>query len=514
MHRPFIVLLAVLVCSVCLLAAAPVTAQTEQDTDSDTSSGSETDSTPPVTPGRTNAVSETGGEPDQDTDSDGSSGSDFEFGSYGRARVDFEEDGSPGRIPNVVAHGPRIFEPSYAELDFRYIIRADSGLDVSVLTTVALFEPFAHFTGDFGEARLGVRNLYAKIGNFVPELDGLSIWAGSRMFRGDDVYLLDWWPLDNLNTMGGGLTYEIGDFEARLHAGVNRLDDDFQFQRIQTDRSGFGTTDQVVLDRQRTIGSLRATYVWPELIGDVGGKVVGYGEYHGIPEGRRIPPNLLEDGSPPYPTDEISVDLPAESGYVLGAQLGLFEEETANHLNLFFRTASGLAAYGEFGIPYGLNTERSADGAREYVGALSANWENEWVGVLTGAYIRRFNDADRELDDPDDFIEGAASVRPLIFITDHFHQGFEFSYQRKYPFGVDPESGQQSVPELYQLSVMEIVSMGRGSYERPQIRLRYTAAFANDDAQDRFPAGDVRRPDDVEHIISIGAEWWFNSSTY
>ncbi|MGM0559233.1 MAG: carbohydrate porin, partial [Myxococcota bacterium] len=452
---------------------------------------------------------ETETENENETDTGG-----FEFGSYGRARVDFEEDGTPGRIPNVVAHGPRIFEPSYAELDFRYLIHSDSGLDVEVLTTVALFEPFAHFNGNFGDASLGVRNLYAKIGDFAPALEGLSVWAGSRMFRGDDVYLLDWWPLDNLNTMGGGVTYEIGDFEARAHAGVNRLDEDFQFQRVTTDRSGYGTSDVVVLDRQRTLGSLRAAYLFPEIAGDVGAKVVGYGEYHGIPAGQRIPPQLLEDGSPPYPTQDISEDLPAERGYVLGAQLGAFEAETHNHLNLFFRYASGLAAYGEFGIPYGLNMERSADGAQEIVGAMSSNWENRWVGVMTGAYIRRFTDADRQLDDVDDFVEGAVSVRPLVFITDHFHQGFEVSYQRKYPFGLDAESGQQSVPELVQLSVMEIISLDRGSYDRPQIRLRYTAAFANEDAREMFRPEDVRRPETVEHIISLGAEWWFNSSTY
>ena len=497
----------ILACSATFLLATDTAAQTTDDAEA-----AEATESDPATSGRTNAESENRGE--DDSEEPQKHWGELEFGSYGRARVDFEENGTPGRIPNVVAHGPRIFEPSYAELDFRYIMHSGGGLDVEVLTTVALFEPFAHFTSEFGEARLGVRNLYAKIGDFAPALEGLSVWAGSRMFRGDDVYLLDWWPLDNLNTMGGGVTYEIGDFEARAHAGVNRLDDDFQFQRIQTDRSGFGTSDLVVLDRQRTIGSLRATYVWPELIGEVGGKIVGYGEYHGIPEGQRIPPNLLENGSPPYPTDDISVELPAEKGYVVGAQLGVFEEETANHLNLFLRMASGLAAYGEFGIPYGLNTERSADGAREFVGALSSNWENKWVGVLTGAYLRRFTDADRQLDDVDDFVEGAVSVRPLIFLTDHFHQGFELSYQRRYPFGVDPESGQQSVPEMYQLSVMEIVSLGRGSYERPQIRLRYTAAFANEDARERFRPEDVRRPERVEHIISLGAEWWFNSSTY
>ncbi len=44
------------------------------------------------------------------------------------------------------------------------------------------------------------------------------------MYRGDDIYLLDFWPLDNLNTLGGGLAYTfLDDLDVKLHAGVNQL---------------------------------------------------------------------------------------------------------------------------------------------------------------------------------------------------------------------------------------------------------------------------------------------------
>ena len=439
---------------------------------------------------------------------------DFEFGSYGRARIDFDSEGNRGRVPNVVSHGPRLFEPSYAELDLRYDITSRDGFEATVLTTLALFEPLAHFSGNFGDQRLAVRNLYTRIRNFVPGVDGLSIWAGSRMFRGDDVYLLDWWPLDNLNTVGGGITHRWRGLETRLHLGVNRLDDPFQHQTIETPRNGYGTSEKVVLDRQRMIGSLRVGYTLPEIVDDFGAKALLYGEYHRIPSGERIPPELIEDDAPVYPTEDTAVELPSERGYVLGAQLGAFETGTANHLNLFFRHARGLAAYGEFGIPYGTNTQRSAAGATEWLGAISANWESEWVGVLTGAYLRRFTDADRELDDPDDYLEGAVVARPTVYITDHLHQAVEASYQQKYPFGVGIESGQHEVPEIFQLSFIEIVGLDRGSYQRPQIRLSYTISWSNQAARDIYPVGDARRPEPTEHIFSFGAEWWFNSSTY
>lgn len=238
------------------------------------------------------------------------------------------------------------------------------------------------------------------------------------------------------------------------------------------------------------------------------------GEYHHLPEGERIPPELLQNDAPVQPEEFVREELPSDDGFVLGTEIGLFESETTNHLNLFFRYSRGLAAFGEFGVPFGTAQDGTSGDAQELLGALSGNWENHWFGVLAGAYLRKFTDADPDLDDTDEYVEGAAVVRPAIFITDYFHQAFEFSYQRRYPFGLDPATGQHEDPQVFQLSALEILSFGRGNYERPQIRLGYTVAFANEAAQGAYPAGDTRRPESVEHIFSVGAEWWFNSSTY
>lgn len=71
-----------------------------------------------------------------------------------------------------------------------------------MLFTFALFGPYAHYDGDFVDQSMAVRNLYVRMANLSQTLDGLSLWAGSRMYRGDDIYLLEWWPLDELNTVG------------------------------------------------------------------------------------------------------------------------------------------------------------------------------------------------------------------------------------------------------------------------------------------------------------------------
>ena len=75
-----------------------------------------------------------------------------------------------------------------------------------MVATLALGHPIFHYDGDF-DARLAVRNLYLEERDLG--LEGLSLWMGSRMLRGDDIYLLDFWPLDNLNTVGGGVRYDV-----------------------------------------------------------------------------------------------------------------------------------------------------------------------------------------------------------------------------------------------------------------------------------------------------------------
>ncbi len=438
----------------------------------------------------------------------------FQFGSYGRTQFQLSADGNRGAAPNVVSQGPRLFQEDYAEFDLRYDFERDEGMNATVLFTFALFGPFAHYDGDFANQSMAVRNLYAEVDQIAAPIDDLSLWVGSRMYRGDDVYLLDFWPLDELNTVGGGAAYQLGDLNARVHAGVNRLDDRYQWQIIEVPADTVGTRSRVVLDRQRFLGSGRLEYNMAELFGDFGAKAVVYGEVHRLPEGERIPSEFLENNTPTLPEDQVIESIPGDSGFVLGTQLGLYESGAANHVNLFFRWARDLAAYGELGVPFGVGRDGTAQGAQRITAALSANWETHRFGVMAGGYVSQFTDAHTDVDSVHEFVEGAAVVRPAIFVTDHFHQAFEVSFQQRYPYGLDPATGRHHTPTVWQFSVLEVLSFGRGNYERPQLRLGYTLSLADEDAQQAFPIGDQRRPNSVEHIFSVGAEWWFNSSTY
>ncbi len=422
----------------------------------------------------------------------------FQFGSYGRIQATTDFDGHSGQGVNVVSHGPRLLEGPYAELDFGYGMHHKDGFGVRIQITLALFEEFFHFTGDLDQ-RLALRNLYAEADGFLPYV---KVWVGSRMYRGDDIYLFDFWPLDNLNTYGGGVRLsDDKSWEIKAQAGVNRLTNDYQLQTIDVPGRWFGSETVETLNRQRIIASAKATYMAQELVGSFSLKVSLYGEYHHLPSGTYTDEEAMQ-------TEE----LPKDKGWLIGGEVGFWGFGKNTHLNLFVRYAEGLAAYGEWSSPWGLGTDNTTGGAHELVTGLSFNWESHWVGVMGAFYARKFKDADPNKYDLDDFWEGALAVRPIIFITDHFHQGFELGYQWRNSTGLSPVYKTHLTPQVTQLSIMEILSWDRGTYQRPQFRLVYTASYLNKGAKDVFPLKDVRRSKSWQHYLGVQVEWWFNSS--
>jgi len=158
------------------------------------------------------------------------------------------------------------------------------------------------------------------------------------MYRGDDIYLLDFWPLDEQNTVGGGADYRFGDTDVRLHVGVNRLNDRFQTQTIVVASDTVGTREVLFLDRQRTVTTLRAEHHFP-LAQDLKLKVVVYGENHALPAGDR------------RTADDRVERLPSDLGWLGGAELCLYGFGGLSARESLLRYATGLAAFDEMGIP-------------------------------------------------------------------------------------------------------------------------------------------------------------------
>jgi maltoporin len=442
------------------------------------------------------------GSPEPDAEQAPSPGvrSEFQFGSYGRVVTASDLRGGAGDQINVASYGPRLQESPYLELDFRYTLLTDDGARFMVHITPALVNAMFHYDGDF-DGQIALRNMFLEVSGFG--IDGLSAWAGSRMYRGDDIYLLNFWPMDNLNTVGAGMRYAINqDMSLAVQAGANQLNSPVQRQVIQVPRPTFGVEDQQFNDRLRPVASLRWEHLF-DLSGDLGMKYVLWGELQHLGDGQYQDDN------------DVVLQTPAESGYAVGAQLGLWGFTESGFANVFFRHARGLAVSGELGIPAtGLAQDRTFSNAALTRVGLSANAESRWFGVTAGAYVQWYSDADDVSYDTDDFSEGVVAIRPAVFVTDHFHQVFEVSYQQRRPDGLSARSDLYLQPSIWQFGVMPTLSLDRNMLSRPQLRLIYAASLLGDGALDLFPEDDLRRQDRVQHFLGIGAEWWFNSLSF
>ena len=439
----------------------------------------------------------------------------FEFGSYGRVVAGMDGHAGAPRDSDIVAHGSRLDEDNYVEAELR---REDhwekTGAFTRAVITLAIANPVFHYSGNF-DIKLAVRNLYLEETDLG--LKGLSVWAGSRMLRGDDIYVLDYWPLDNLNTLGAGVGYhhDIGT-SAMLHVGVSRPDAPFYHQTVirPAPLDQFGTANVDILNRQRIIGSLRVAHdqriSGPKDGPHAGVKAVLYGELHALPKGEQ------ETSQP-----RVYEDLPSDGGLVVGAQVGAYSGKRDTHVNLFARYATGLAAYGQFASPGELAANKTTDGAHELVIAAGGNAEVEWFGVMMGAYVRSFRDASPALD-YEDVDEAAVDLRPTVFFGELAGLSLEGTYEIAQR-GVLSQSqndptGAPKGPQLassFRFGVIPFLSpAGRGDYTRPHIRFIYALTARSDGAKQLYPEDDVFHRRSLEHFFGLGAEWWFNSSTY
>ncbi len=438
-------------------------------------------------------------------------GQGFRFGSYGRLIAGTDLRGGKPGSANVVAHGPRIVEPSYLELDFSYGFVGTRGLQVRPVVTLAFNGTLFHDTGKF-DAQPALRNMYLD----AQVTKHLSAWAGSRMYRGDDIYLLDYWPIDDLNTVGGGLFFRKSEnettgggdaIELAAHAGVNRLEHPFQFQEIEVANPRQGATTVVQLNRQRMVLSGTASYL---LDGDPGalslkGKL--HAEFHALPSGTR------------KRTDGTFESLPSDNGFLVGAEVSAFgmssDPAFRRHLNGYVRYAKGLAAFDELAPPTSFGSDLKTNRASELTFGLAGTWDHALGNIMLGVLSRRFVDADSDSVDHDDGWEYAFDVRPLARVVPDVFVGADISYQARFPRGLNPTTERAEDPAVFQLAPMLVYSpMGPSAYDRPQLRLVYRAGHSNAAALDEYVPDDPRHGHAWTHFLGVQAEWWFNSSTY
>lgn len=423
----------------------------------------------------------------------------FVFGSFARLGVFTNQLGKEIQDVDVVSYIPRLQKRPYLELYLGYGKRFSFGEFNALVTPAIAGDPF-HYSGQF-RADFALRNAYLDVSNIGGY--GFFVWAGSRMYRGDDVYLLDFWPLDNLNTLGGGLGWRYGGetfgyLELGAHLGLSRvIGSNFFAQQILVSDQTFGATEVVTNNRQRVIGSVKASYYRP-VAKWFAFKLKLYFEGHSIAEG------AIEK------RNDVTQVLPGDAGWVFGGQLSMFIPNTKNYLHFFVRHGESLGAYNALVVPFGLNIDGTTAGAKEDLVALSIStyfWDH--LGVSLGGYYRGFQSARNDEFDASSTEELAATLRVNVAFLKFLEQSVEISLQRAYPKGINAEVLRQISPAVFKLSLMPTIMSSPENFPELTVRLIYTYTTQSLDSQYLYVAEDARRLVRNYHFFGIQAEWLF-----
>lgn len=422
-------------------------------------------------------------------------------GSYGRVQASTDFQGGRGSGSQVASWGPRLQLGPYLELDVGWDATLNDGTELTVLVTPGVTGDVFHYTGNF-DSIIALRNLYTEFRKISGT--NISAWVGSRMYRGDDIYLLDFWPLDNLNTYGGGAAIDIGRTRFASHVGVNRLDrGDWQVQDALVAQPGAVAGERVlVLDRQRTIRSFTAEHRVP--IQDMTLRLKAYGELHGLPAGTR----LVDDGV----GQRVPEDLPSDHGVLVGAQISLWGWATQSFAHVWVRHSTGLAAVGELVVPEsGFDADLRVSGERRTLIAMTGNSEHNWFGIQWAGYTNNIVNLAGSGNRFDDRFEAVGVLRPNLWIGQHGAMSVELSQQFVRPRGLNPRTGQHDQGGITQVSLIPAIQAGPGAYTRPRLQVVYTYSRWSEGALNFLNPQDVRFGSPTQHYVGLGAEWWIHS---
>ena len=415
------------------------------------------------------------------------------FGSYGRVGISSDGDGGRGDTVQINQYGPRLLEGNYLELDFGSKPMPSAYGVAQVLTTLAFDDALFHYDGRW-RSNLALRRFQLS----VEKLWGSPVFIvlGSQWNRGDDIYLMNFWPLDDVNSNGLTVGYRAEQTTAKIHLGVSRLENNRQQQSVEVSGLGFEASQALVLDRQRFISTLSVEHRFA----GTNQKLKLYGEYHYLPSGE------FQSETDPSFREPLSDDL----GVLLGAQYGIWGFGDDSHINLFVRYAKGLAVFDELASASSINRDRRAVDAQEGRIAISANLQSENLSVMLGGYARYFEDGDINTEDFDDRQEVSLAIRPMLRLGG-FTPAIETSIQLSRPNGLNPQSGKQDVAQVIQIAAIPAITLSddAGAYSRPQLRAIIAYSMLNQAALDYYPTADPRHAMKDVWFVGAMAEWWF-----
>lgn len=424
---------------------------------------------------------------------------------YGRMGIAWTPSGQliAGKYMNLGdrrAIGGRLEEGDYLEPGLRiHLLKGEKEGDtkVDLVTDVEVWSDDGAILSDLANGAVNLLHIvpeqaYIQAQNlFVKDL---TLWAGARLYRKNDIHIADYFYFDNLSSQGVGAFYKGLDAAVLVNTNTSPF---FQVD-LNAGMNPSATPD--IVRRQRTMFVLQYTQPFS-------GKnyIKGLGEFHVVPKSgdanRDAPANVN----------------PRDYGWVLGAKLHLdLGHDQFNDFSIRYGrgiangAASGRSTYDTFGDP-------ARDGT--YTGAFGVEVVDHFMwnlgtmaslnGYATFHYDKGASDiaqAERPGTKPDARSDFAVGIRPVAYLHKNFHLMAEATYQ------VRKDEGRDIGTALKLSLVPTIVPIGEpGFWSRPHIRAIYTFGLYNQGAveQRMSPYLQTVGATSTAHYFGTRAEWWF-----
>lgn len=443
------------------------------------------------------------------------------IGSYGRVGVDwsFVNGGSIGRrlnLNNMGSIGGRLEEQDYLEVATAFHFAPKEGNETSINAQVR-FSMYSNSLSMFGYSSttslggltLAVPEIYVE----ARDINGkdLSIWIGSRLYRGPDVHIADHFYFNDHGGQGFGVEFKKTRLATMFVSATDTTSTlpPYFYLNVKT-----GTPSAEL--RQRTVLLAEQDF---EL--DENNSITVLGEYH----------KMADADSSTIPKDgvgiadkEVIVNFPSDNGFVLGLRHTLnFKNMISGSFNDFtIRYGSGIANGGDGGVSKTWATFGAPDlDDLNFKGAYSWAFVDQAVFNLTEKYslnaytiltsskggastngLAKTYFGREVYNRKFDFTVG---MRNQHFISDYFHLLTELHYSQR-------TDGENPVASMTKLSVAPVyVPTGQKDvWARPHLRFVASLAYYNDYAKESLysPYLEFAGAEKWGYYFGVKAEWW------
>lgn len=434
----------------------------------------------------------------------------FSIGGYGRvgiARADKVQYPRSLNLNGMGSIGGRMEEGDYVEMttafNFEPISESLDTTKITIQARLAMYTTQGQIIGNvtsnsYGGITTALPELFAEAKNILGS--PWTVWVGARLFRGDDIHLIDQFYFDDHSSQGFGIKYKNTQFAIMFPGSVDTSSSlpPYFYLNIVNGSPVLGLRN-------------RSVYILEHSIFVREGTVKLLGEYQ-----------RLASGSHSDTTSELNY--PADFGYVIGVK---YKRNFTNRIpgsfyDMSLRFGAGIANGGDGGgsktfLTYGgpnLTTKNFKD-ARSVATTASVLYNiSSHYSVNAYAIFTNSRGASDSLNKAADYrgrqlfnrkTDFAIGARGTWYIKNWFHLLHELNFASR-------KDGTQEAAQLIKFSIAPtLVPNGkRDVWSRPHFRLVYSVARYN-----KFAAENLYSPYLAQtgskrwgHYFGIKTEWW------